>query len=93
MTYHADDEDNDDSVASDGEDPELPDPSDRDDPGDDDSTTVECPYCRESIYDGAERCPHCGHYLSDEDAPRRRSGWLVVGVIVCLIIVLVAWLG
>jgi uncharacterized paraquat-inducible protein A len=59
-------------------------------PDDDDSDeTVPCPYCREPVYEDAERCPRCGHYLSREDAPRRRPWWLVAGVVLCL--TAVAW--
>ena len=46
-----------------------------------------CPHCLGTIYDDSERCPHCGQYLSREDAPRRRPWWIVVGVVVCLVIV------
>lgn len=54
----------------------------------DDDETVPCPYCRADVYEGAERCPDCGHYLSQEDAPRRRPGWQVVGVLICLALTL-----
>jgi hypothetical protein len=59
------------------EDDEYPDESE----DDSDDETIPCPYCREPVYDDAERCPSCGHYLSREDAPRRLPWWLVLGVI------------
>ena len=61
-----------------------------DDP-DAESTTFPCPHCFHTVYDGTERCPGCGNYLSVEDAPARRPWWLVVGVLVCLIVV-IGWM-
>lgn len=55
---------------------------------DDDIPTVPCPYCREEISEEAERCPHCGNYISAEDAPPQpRSKFVVVMMIVTLLIV------
>ena len=73
-------------------DDELPDASDVDDPDDEDvAETVACPYCREPVYEAAERCPHCGSYISSEDAPLRRPWWIVAGVLLCLAIILLVW--
>jgi len=58
---------------------------------DDDASaeTLNCPGCGKLIYEQAERCPHCGHYVTEETAPRRRRvKWFVVAVVICLIIVL-----
>jgi hypothetical protein len=55
-----------------------------------DDDTVPCPYCRRPVYEDAERCPHCEHYLSAEDAPARPPWWLLLGVLVCLLIA-VGW--
>lgn len=52
--------------------------------GGDDGETVACPECRDPVYEDAERCPNCGHYLSREDASRRRPWWVVAGVLACL---------
>ena len=60
-----------------------------DDPDLDEDETDDCPHCGASIYDDSERCFRCGHYLSDEDAPRRRPWWVVVGVVACL--TMVSW--
>ncbi len=58
--------------------------------GEDSSVDTEpCPYCRKPICEGAERCPHCGSYISIEDAPRRYPRWIIVGVVLCLLAVLV----
>jgi uncharacterized paraquat-inducible protein A len=55
---------------------------------DDDEPTIACPHCREEIHEDAQRCPRCGHYLSEEDAPpSRKPWWLIVGVIACLYLV------
>jgi len=69
----------------DQDDPEDPDP---DVEGEDDDPTVPCPHCLRPVFEDAERCPGCGHYLSREDAPGRHPALLVIGVLVCLVVVL-----
>jgi hypothetical protein len=51
---------------------------DVDSDGADSDDFMECPYCHESIYEDAERCPHCEKYLSREDAPTRMPVWILV---------------
>ncbi len=73
------------------------DPSDDDDDdwrddeewdADNDEPTVACPYCRQEIHEDAPRCPHCGRYISREDAPRQPKSWFIIfGVIACLYVV------
>jgi len=65
---------------------------DTDDDGDD---TIPCPHCKKEIYDGAEQCPYCGQYISEEDSPREAKPlWIVIGAILCLAVaVLWAWRG
>lgn len=71
---------------------ELPDEADMDSDDDDElAETVPCPYCRQEAYEQAELCPHCGRYMSDEDAPARKPAWLVVAVFVCIVLVLLVW--
>lgn len=51
--------------------------------------TIPCPHCRRQIYDGAERCPNCGEYISIEDGPRERKPiWIVATCVVCLVVAL-----
>jgi hypothetical protein len=61
--------------------------------GDDDDegeAAVPCPYCGKEMYEDSPRCPHCGQYISDEDAPPRRAPWwIIVGVVLCLCAVVV----
>jgi hypothetical protein len=46
----------------------------------DDDDTIPCPHCRAPVYEGAEQCPACGNYLSEEDAPpARKPLWIVIG--------------
>lgn len=79
MPYRDDDNDElDDAEYSDEED------------GDEEDDTVECPYCRASIYGDAVRCPRCENYLSREDAPSRTPLWIVLTALICLVVVL-AW--
>lgn len=61
----------------------------------DDDDTVPCPHCSTSVYEGAEQCPHCGNYLSEEDKPREiKPLWIIVGGLLCLaIVVLWIWQG
>jgi predicted nucleic acid-binding Zn ribbon protein len=51
-----------------------------------DDGTDPCPRCGKPIYADGEWCPHCGEYLSQEDAPSQRSLWLllVVGALILL---------
>ncbi len=48
--------------------------------------TVPCPQCQQDILEEAERCPHCGYYVSREDAPPGRTSnvWVVVMVLALL---------
>jgi len=71
------------------DDREWPEPDDQDE----DDLTVPCPHCGESVYDDAEQCPSCGHYLSREDAPRSRPTWFFLGLLLCLAVVLMGILG
>jgi hypothetical protein len=60
-----------------------------DEAGDDgDDATVPCPYCGQEMYEDSPRCPHCGHYISDEDTPpRRMPWWIIIGVVLCLCVI------
>lgn len=50
--------------------------------------TIACPYCGQEIHEDSQRCPHCEHYVSEEDAPlTKKPWWIVVGVIACLYLV------
>ncbi len=53
---------------------------------DDDAVTMPCPHCFGTIYDDSVRCPHCEKYLSYEDSPRRKPGWIWFGLVVSLLI-------
>ena len=65
---------------------------DRDDGGDwqpddaaEDDDTIPCPHCRAPVYEGAEQCPACGNYLSEEDAPAApKPWWIVLGLVLGL---------
>jgi hypothetical protein len=75
--FHADDE---------WEEPDF------DDADDEQSDTMPCPYCGAEVYEDSPRCPACGEYISQEDAPaRRKPGWIIVGVLLCLAAAL-AWI-
>ncbi len=81
MTRQAADDQAWDNEDWDGDDIESGDGND----DDEDEPTVPCPYCRREIFEDAVRCPHCGEYLSEEDAPAGpRPWWIVVGVLLCL---------
>lgn len=47
-----------------------------------------CPFCREMVSEHAEVCPHCGSYLSREDAPRTSASLRTRVVAVILIVML-----
>ncbi len=57
-------------------------------PDDEDELTVPCPHCQRPIHEDAPRCPYCGNYITEEDAPpTRKPWWLVVGALLCLYVV------
>jgi hypothetical protein len=51
---------------------------------DDDPPPMPCPYCLAVIHEDSVRCPRCGNYLSEEDAPPSRPWWVLVGLILAL---------
>jgi hypothetical protein len=54
----------------------------------DEDETVPCPHCQAPVYEGAEQCPACGLYLSEEDAPpSRKSWWIVLGAVLGMLVV------
>jgi hypothetical protein len=69
------------------DDRDLPDELDMDES--DEPELIQCPECRKYIVEDAERCHHCGKYISVESAPRRVPLWMVVGVILMLMAVMV----
>ena len=69
---------------------ELPDASDMDD--DEFPDYVPCPFCGEQIYEGAEVCPECGSYISEETLPPQRPAWAVTVVIVGLVVFGIGWI-
>src|ERR1700675_3271685 len=57
------------------------DPDEEDDAlnaADDGEPTVPCPRCRRQIHEDSPRCPHCGNYVSEEDAPPGRKPWWIL---------------
>jgi hypothetical protein len=59
---------------------------------DDDDGTISCPYCGEPVYEGAERCPHCEKYISEEDAPLpAKKTWIVVTATVVMVLLIFFW--
>ena len=59
-----------------------------------------CVNCHKPIYEDAEQCPYCHHYVTDEDDElheasadevsyyRHKPWWIIVGAVVCLYLVL-----
>ena len=65
------------------------DDDDFDDPEPDDDGLVPCPYCGEEMLEDSPRCPSCGQYLSDEDAPSEKEPpWILITAGILLLIVL-----
>jgi hypothetical protein len=64
------------------------DPDDDYESDEDEDPTDTCPYCKKSIYDDAEQCPHCGQYISQEDRPpNQKPWWILAGVAICLYLI------
>jgi predicted nucleic acid-binding Zn ribbon protein len=55
-----------------------------------DPDVVDCPLCGGEISEEAEYCPHCRNYVVS-DGPRRKSPWIVAGVVLLVIVVMVVW--
>jgi len=94
-TFHDEHDDYaDDDIADDDDgshDPEGPDESEMD--SSDDPDLEICPHCRKLINEDAERCHHCGSYLSAEDSPPLpKPAWFVIAVILALLVVLLLWI-
>ncbi len=77
-----------------GED-EWPDEEDLDDDFDEDSDETACPACGSPVYEDAEKCPHCGQWITPLSGAERRSRtWLwPILVAVLIVIILVVWHG
>jgi hypothetical protein len=71
------------------DDPESNEEIDDDGPAEEDEEpTISCPYCGREILEDSERCPHCEHYISQEDAPpARKPWWIILGVAACLYVI------
>jgi hypothetical protein len=52
---------------------------------DDEAATIPCPHCRRPVYEEAQKCEHCGSYLSDAEPTRFRPWWMIAGFILVLI--------
>ena len=77
------DEDDDDRSI---DEPEYPDDDEADwnlDPAYD-----QCPYCGGDIVEDSQICPHCGKYISLEDAPRKTNIWSMI--LIALLIIMLA---
>lgn len=57
-------------------------------PTDDELPTISCPACGREMLEESIRCPYCGDYRSDEDAPSNpKPTWIIVGLILCFVAV------
>lgn len=59
----------------------------------DDLDTVRCDQCGADVWEEAQQCPHCGHYLVADTSPLRGRPWWwilvgLVGVIATIIALL-----
>jgi predicted nucleic acid-binding Zn ribbon protein len=75
-----------DDEQADLDDREMPEESDMD--GEEEASTVACPYCGKFVYEEAEVCQHCGNYIW-RDEGRRRRRWLRWGVVLLIVAVIV----
>lgn len=56
---------------------------------DDSDSIVECPHCREDIYEDVDQCPYCRQYISASDFKKRMPTWVVVLVVLTIVSFLV----
>ena len=55
--------------------------------------TVDCPFCGEPMYDDADRCPSCGHYVSSADFAKRIPTWVVIVIVLTILTFLMPYLA
>lgn len=68
---------------------EYPDPNIHDDETD----TEQCRYCGRQVYEGAEQCPSCGNYLTEEEVDgTQKPWWIVIVAVVLLIVIALFWI-
>ena len=60
-------------------------------PDDGSVDTDPCPVCGKPVYEQAERCPHCGSYILEEDSTKRQPLWIIVGTLLMLAGIIVVW--
>lgn len=68
---------------------------DDEDLDDGESEEAACPACGRSVYEDADKCPHCGEWITPTGEAQRRSRtwfWPVL-VVVLILMMLVAWHG
>lgn len=58
----------------------------------DDEADCTCPNCGASVYEDAERCPHCGDYITPVSTSRFGAGsrWIVIVAVLMVVLILVA---
>ena len=62
------------------DDPDAPQDGDLD-AEDDETPTVACPNCGQSVAEIAERCPHCGDWIVVGAGRPRTSRWLIAAAL------------
>ena len=68
---------------------EGPDPEEMD--SSDEADLEVCPNCRKLISEETERCPHCGEFITLDNALLPKPMWIVIGIVVALLIALLLW--
>ncbi len=82
--------DEDDNEETDGpSESEYPDESDQDD---EDDPTDDCPSCGRAVYHDAERCPHCGQYISQTLPIDPKIKWIAIAVLIATGLGIIRWL-
>jgi predicted RNA-binding Zn-ribbon protein involved in translation (DUF1610 family) len=71
---------------------EAEDPDESDQDSGEESGTLPCPNCGEDVWEEAERCPHCGEYITPGIGSDRKPWWVIVAAILALLAVLL-WLA
>lgn len=50
--------------------------------------TITFPYCKRPIHEESQRCPHCGNYITEEEAPpARKPWWIIIGVLLVFYVI------
>ncbi len=59
----------------------------------DDADSVTCRHCGKEVFEGYDKCPHCGRKVGAVEFATPRPLWFIAAAIFCLIVVWFLWVS